>query len=135
MRSSWVALPRIHFWGLLQVIQRRVGESDLRALLAQIVPADPSGEGRGALTSQHLANLCLGVLGHSLADKIVLLAVMPRCCLNCSGLCRFERRFFAELVVSRIAVKVPTIGETVIFGHFDDEQVMTTFWPSSELPC
>ena len=58
----------------MEVIHRRVGESDLRALLDQIVHAYPSGEGRGlpigALTSQHLANLYLGVLDHYVKDDL-----------------------------------------------------------------
>lgn len=71
IRAYFASIPHDR---LLEVIHRRVSESDLRALLAQIVHAYPSGEGRGlpigALTSQHLANLYLGVLDHYVKDDL-----------------------------------------------------------------
>ena len=71
IRAFFASIPHER---LLELIHRRVGESDLRALLAQIVHAYPSGEGRGlpigALTSQHLANLYLGVLDHYVKDAL-----------------------------------------------------------------
>lgn len=71
IRAYFASIPHDR---LIEVIHRRVGESDLRALLTQIVHAYPSGEGHGlpigALTSQHLANLYLGVLDHYVKDAL-----------------------------------------------------------------
>lgn len=71
IRAYFASIPHDR---LLEIIHRRVSEPDLRALLAQIVRAYPSSEGRGlpigALTSQHLANLYLGVLDHYVKDDL-----------------------------------------------------------------
>ena len=59
---------------LIEVLKRRVKEPDVREVLERIICAYPSEEGRGlpigALTSQHLANLYLGVLDHYVKDDL-----------------------------------------------------------------